>query len=88
MTIRTIEEYRASITKRPQRSSARQGTEAKYFIAGYVGAASTAQEQEGKANKKVERTRQPVKWRHIKWGESVSNLDGLLPEPHFQEQKI
>ena len=54
MTIRTIEEYRASISKKPHHSAARQGTDANYFIAGYVGAANAARKKELQNNKKVE----------------------------------
>ena len=54
MTIKTIEEYRALISKQPKRTSKTQGTDAKYFVAGFLGAANAARSQESKANKKVE----------------------------------
>lgn len=57
MTIKTVEEYRAIISKQPKRTSGTQSTDAKYFVAGFLGAANAARSQENKANNKVERTR-------------------------------
>ena len=50
MRIKIIEEYRDSISKQPNYASGMQGTNAKYFVAGFLGAAKAARSQVGRAN--------------------------------------
>ncbi len=50
MTIKTVDEYRASISKKLKKSSGSQRTEDKYFVAGFVGAMSAVRVEERKAN--------------------------------------
>lgn len=57
MTIKTIEEYRASISKSTKKPSGTQSTDAKYFIAGFLGAANSTRSQETKTSKKAESAR-------------------------------
>lgn len=57
MTIKTMGEYRAAICKSSKPSSSSQRPEAKYFVAGFVGAAQSARESEEKANKSVQATK-------------------------------
>ncbi len=54
MTIKTMNEYRASIRKQNRPSFITQRMEMKYFVAGYVGAAQSARELEIKSNKSAQ----------------------------------
>lgn len=51
MTIKTMDEYRARISKQPKRPSSSHTTDVKYFVAGFTGAEMAARAQERKANK-------------------------------------
>ena len=51
MTIKTMDEYRARISKQPKRPSSSHTTDVRYFVAGFSGAAMAARAEEGKANK-------------------------------------
>ncbi len=57
MTIKTIEQYRALISKKPKRSSGSQSTDMKYFIAGFIGAATAVREPETRDNKNMQATK-------------------------------
>jgi hypothetical protein len=51
MTIKTMDEYRARVSKPPKRPASSHTTETKYFVAGFAGAAMAARAEARKANK-------------------------------------
>jgi hypothetical protein len=54
MTIKTMDEYRARISRKPKRPSSSHTTAVKYFVAGFAGAAMAARADERKANKAID----------------------------------